>query len=326
VTRSITGQEIIDAAGGGGGTFVPYTGATQDLDLGNEDLLVNEIFLYDSVNDNYGSIHFTDSNFHIENASGLPMFVVEDGYVQLHKTSFVQSNLYTTLLGSTRDHYLPDASGTIALTSDVATKQDTLVSGTNIKTINGNSVLGSGDLVVSGGGGLQGVHTILPITSGSQIGIVVNANGVATIATITNRLYAIPFIPARTFTCSNLYLNVTVLGVGVNGRILIYSDLNGKPNTKIYESSNLDCSTIGIKTATTSQTFTAGTTYWICTHFNGICTTNGYAIGNLLLISANSNNLSSSYFISPSFGSAPSLFGTGSLAGSNLPAVFITAS
>lgn len=31
-------------------------------------------------------------------------------------------------------------------------KQDTLVSGVNIKTINGNSVLGSGDLVVSGGG------------------------------------------------------------------------------------------------------------------------------------------------------------------------------
>jgi hypothetical protein len=33
-------------------------------------------------------------------------------------------------------------------------KQDTLVSGTNIKTINGTSVLGSGDIVISGGGGL----------------------------------------------------------------------------------------------------------------------------------------------------------------------------
>lgn len=32
------------------------------------------------------------------------------------------------------------------------TKQDTLVSGTNIKTINGNSLLGSGDIVVEGGG------------------------------------------------------------------------------------------------------------------------------------------------------------------------------
>lgn len=33
-------------------------------------------------------------------------------------------------------------------------KQATLVSGTNIKTVNGNSLLGSGDLVISGGGGL----------------------------------------------------------------------------------------------------------------------------------------------------------------------------
>jgi hypothetical protein len=32
-------------------------------------------------------------------------------------------------------------------------KQDTLVSGTNIKTINGNSLLGSGDLTIGGGGG-----------------------------------------------------------------------------------------------------------------------------------------------------------------------------
>ena len=45
----------------------------------------------------------------------------------------------------TSDHQL-------AYTSDVNGKQDTLVSGTNIKTINGNSVLGSGDLTIGGGG------------------------------------------------------------------------------------------------------------------------------------------------------------------------------
>ena len=36
------------------------------------------------------------------------------------------------------------------------TKQDNLVSGTNIKTINGQSVLGSGDIVITGGGGSGG--------------------------------------------------------------------------------------------------------------------------------------------------------------------------
>jgi lysophospholipase L1-like esterase len=38
------------------------------------------------------------------------------------------------------------------LIGDISGKQDALVSGTNIKTINGNSVLGSGDLSITGGG------------------------------------------------------------------------------------------------------------------------------------------------------------------------------
>lgn len=43
--------------------------------------------------------------------------------------------------------------GDYATKSELAEKQDTLVSGTNIKTINGNSILGEGDITVSGGGG-----------------------------------------------------------------------------------------------------------------------------------------------------------------------------
>ena len=40
-----------------------------------------------------------------------------------------------------------------AIGSAIKGKQDTLVSATNIKTINGVSVLGSGNMVISGGGG-----------------------------------------------------------------------------------------------------------------------------------------------------------------------------
>lgn len=39
------------------------------------------------------------------------------------------------------------------LVASIGAKQDALVSGTNIKTVNGSSLLGSGDLVVSGSGG-----------------------------------------------------------------------------------------------------------------------------------------------------------------------------
>lgn len=42
--------------------------------------------------------------------------------------------------------------GDYATKQEIAGKQDTLVSGTNIKTINGNSVLGAGDIVIQAGG------------------------------------------------------------------------------------------------------------------------------------------------------------------------------
>jgi hypothetical protein len=267
VSKSITGQEIIDASAGGGG--------------------VTDI----TVNAPLSTTGGTTPDLAISEADAST-----DGFI-----TAVDWNTFND-------------------------KQDELVSGTNIKTINGSSVLGSGDLVVSGGSGLQGVHTILPIATGNQLAIVVNSQSVTTVNSISNRLYAIPFIPNRTFTTSNLYINVTTLGIGVNGRILIYSDLNGKPDTKIYESSNLDCSTLGIKTATTSQTFTAGTTYWICTQYSGIVGTTAYSGISLLILSANGAQTSSSYFITPTFGSAPTTFGAGSLAGVNISAVFITAS
>jgi hypothetical protein len=100
-------------------SYVPYTGATQDVNLGAYDAYVSKLWLYDSVNDNYGSVHFTDTDFHIEDADGHKMLVIEDGFMQIHKTDTIQSNLYTSGLTATRDHYLPDASGTIALTSDI---------------------------------------------------------------------------------------------------------------------------------------------------------------------------------------------------------------
>lgn len=44
-----------------------------------------------------------------------------------------------------------------ALGAALATKQDTLISGVNVKTINGQAVTGSGDLVVSATGAVTSV-------------------------------------------------------------------------------------------------------------------------------------------------------------------------
>lgn len=60
-----------------------------------------------------------------------------------------------------------------ATSSALATKQTTLVSATNIKTINGNSVLGSGDLILTGVG-----ETNTTSNLGSGIGIALPKDGV----------------------------------------------------------------------------------------------------------------------------------------------------
>jgi hypothetical protein len=98
---------------------VPYTNADSNVNIGEYDLYLNKLWLYDQVNENHGSIHFTDTDFHIEDADGHKMLVIEDGFMQIHLSDTIQSNLFTSNLTETRDHYLPDTSGTIALTSDI---------------------------------------------------------------------------------------------------------------------------------------------------------------------------------------------------------------
>lgn len=218
-----------------------------------------------------------------------------------------------------------DITGTLSSQTDLQTalnaKQNTLVSGTNIKTINGSSVLGSGDLVVSGG---SGIHALVQPTTGRIVPITVGGTNTTTVTATANRLTAIPLIPAKTFTCSNLFINVNTGVAGTNARILIYSDLNGIPNTKLYESANLDCATIGIKTATTSFTFNAGTTYWICTHTSSNQVLTSYAAAGLLGFFSSGTTMSISYIYSIVFGSAPTTLTGQSPAITSPPAVLIT--
>ena len=79
-------------------------------------------------------------------------FVTSQGYITnvitaLGYTPENQANKKTTLADDS-DTFYPSQK---AVKTAVDAKQDTLVSGTNIKTINGNSVLGGGDLVISAG-------------------------------------------------------------------------------------------------------------------------------------------------------------------------------
>jgi hypothetical protein len=169
-----------------------------------------------------------------------------------------------------------------------------------------------------------GVHTIVNPGIG---GITTNAlnsvqfNGTAQTA---NRLTLVPYIPNVSYTCSNLYINVTTLISGSNARILIYSDSNYMPTTKLYESANLNCATTGIKTATTSFTFEAGTTYWLALHSSstqGITSATTYGA---YPTSYSEAIISNQYNVSVTFGSAPTTITSPSKNNLNIPIIFIT--
>lgn len=187
-----------------------------------------------------------------------------------------------------------------------ASKQDTLVSGTNIKTINGNSVLGSGDLTISGGSGTSGAHTLTKPLSGINYTNLF-ASGSSSFANSANVLYLFPYIPANTYTTNQLTINVSVLGLaGTTLKVLVFSDNNGLPNTKLIESSNFDITTIGVKTYVVSQTFIAGTTYWlgiVCNASSGSLTSNSSFINiatSTSTISYNGFSLNVTYASIPS--------------------------
>ena len=82
----------------------------------------------------------------------------------------------------------------VANSSDVLLKQDTLISGSNIKTINGNSILGSGDLTIAGGGSSMTYPTAgIAVSTGTSWDISITAPssaivGVSDSQTLTNKV------------------------------------------------------------------------------------------------------------------------------------------
>lgn len=73
-----------------------------------------------------------------------------------------------------------DGDDRVAMVSELSGKQDALVSGTNIKTINNQSILGSGNITISGGG--SGTVTGVKMNNGSAISP--DSNGVVDLGTV----------------------------------------------------------------------------------------------------------------------------------------------
>lgn len=97
--------------------------------------------------------------------------------------------------------------------SDLNAKQDTLVSGTNIKTINGESILGSGDIIINNsfGGGIPIVEELDPDASlGTLVRYKQNIN--IDKVEIINKTCSIKDLTYRTLDPDNDYYNYVIKG------------------------------------------------------------------------------------------------------------------
>lgn len=111
--------------------YVPYTGATGDVNLGLFDLKTAKLWLYDVPNAGYGSLELTDGVLHFEDADGHSMVTMEDGYLTIANASTIRALLNVSGLSANRDYAFPNASGTLALTSDIGiTTLNTLTAST----------------------------------------------------------------------------------------------------------------------------------------------------------------------------------------------------
>jgi len=100
--------------------YVPYTGATADVNLGAFDLYTSKVWLYDVPNAGYGSMELTDGVLHFEDVDGHSMVTMEDGYLTIANASTIRALLDVSALSANRDYAFPNASGTLALTSDLS--------------------------------------------------------------------------------------------------------------------------------------------------------------------------------------------------------------
>lgn len=216
-------------------------------------------------------------------------------------------------IGTTIPTTALDVNGVITATGGNSTswnaKQNALVSGTNIRTVNGQSLVGPGNVSVLFAHGLVPVPTASSLSYSQSI----NGGGFSVIGGTANRMYLAPFIPSKGFNSISMSINVTSVVAGALIRLLLYSDVNGKPSSKIWESTSLDAGSItGLKTATLSATFAAGATYWIGVQSSSTAGTYALQANQLIpLYNSNGSQTISSYYLTAAIGSAPATITSG---------------
>ncbi len=120
-TYSITGQEIIN---GGSGIYVPYTGATQDVDLDANKLSAESIYIEGT--NGAGHLHLKHQNADATaTGQSTALWANNDGDLKWKNDNDYKTTLKTSLNTADRVYTFPDVSGVVALQEIVFDKKAT---------------------------------------------------------------------------------------------------------------------------------------------------------------------------------------------------------
>lgn len=131
----------------------------------------------------------------------------------------------------------------------------------------------TGAQIIAAAGGGSGIHTQIlgggSIFGGVETSNMISGANLSGYVCQANQMIYFPYVSNKTFTSTTLSFNATSSVAGANCKLLIYSN-NGinAPQDKLYESTEIDLSSTGSKTISTSFTFTAGTIYWFGIYSN----------------------------------------------------------
>lgn len=126
-----------------------------------------------------------------------------------------------------------------------------------------------------------GYFSRLGFISGQYVDQATTGLAATTLAGAANRIELYPYIPQVSHSINRISCYVTTGVASAQVKLVIYaSDANGWPGALLYESSPIAAATSSaIAEATMSQSFTAGTIYWVGVRHSSTATLRAIALG-----------------------------------------------
>ena len=114
---------------------------------------------------------------------------------------------------------------------------------------------------------------LTPISGDHVMTTQFSSNAPQPVAQAANGLRLFPFAAPTDIAVRGMSILVSTAAASALTKLVIYdADANGRPNALLAESSALDCSAIGVKTAALTMTLQRGQTYWLGARHNAAVT------------------------------------------------------